>query len=205
MSGKKKNPLMWVLIVAAICLFRCGSDKPEETGETATIETETAVENGTNEETEAEKAEAFEELEESEESEESEEIEEIEEAQAEECVEETPEGQIPEEKATEAPAPDEVHEEEDAPMLPPEQEVIAESIPEVQTESVPEAQAESVQPVVESPVVEAGYILNTNTMKIHSIYCGYAEEIKPENKGAFSGDPQELINQGYTYCKRCLG
>ncbi len=46
------------------------------------------------------------------------------------------------------------------------------------------------------------YILNTNTKKFHKQGCSSAEEIKEENLG-YAADREELIDMGYTPCKRC--
>lgn len=47
------------------------------------------------------------------------------------------------------------------------------------------------------------YILNTNTKKIHLPTCKSADGIKPENKEISSKNKEDLINEGYTACKRC--
>lgn len=48
-----------------------------------------------------------------------------------------------------------------------------------------------------------GYILNTNTKKFHRINCPSAEDISDENKEAFQGTREKLIQKGYEPCKRC--
>lgn len=50
---------------------------------------------------------------------------------------------------------------------------------------------------------EHTYILNTNSMKIHLPSCGYAQDIKPENKKESNRSKQSLLDQGYTPCKSC--
>lgn len=52
-------------------------------------------------------------------------------------------------------------------------------------------------------VGEIRYILNTSTKKFHLPSCGGAEDIKPDNRQAYSGDRESLIEQGYSPCKTC--
>jgi len=47
------------------------------------------------------------------------------------------------------------------------------------------------------------YILNTNSKKFHYSSCSSVKQIKNENYKKYLGDRQELINMGYTACKRC--
>lgn len=47
------------------------------------------------------------------------------------------------------------------------------------------------------------YILNTNTHKFHYPSCGSVKQMKDKNKKEFTGDRQELIDQGYDPCKKC--
>ncbi len=46
------------------------------------------------------------------------------------------------------------------------------------------------------------YILNTNTKKFHKSSCGYAKQMKEENK-EISSDRNAIIADGYSPCKRC--
>lgn len=46
------------------------------------------------------------------------------------------------------------------------------------------------------------YILNTNSKKFHYFSCFNVKQIKNENYKKYLGDRQELINMGYTACKR---
>lgn len=50
---------------------------------------------------------------------------------------------------------------------------------------------------------EITYILNTNTKKIHYPSCSSVGDIKAKNRDEFTGDRQELIDKGYSPCKRC--
>ena len=47
------------------------------------------------------------------------------------------------------------------------------------------------------------YILNTNSMKFHAEDCTQGQNIKEANKDTFSGDREELLNQGYTSSGCC--
>lgn len=47
------------------------------------------------------------------------------------------------------------------------------------------------------------YVLNTGTKKFHREDCKSVADTRPENKQAFTGSRQELIDQGYEPCKRC--
>ncbi len=47
------------------------------------------------------------------------------------------------------------------------------------------------------------YILNKNTKKIHYPWCSSVEDMAEHNKQEFTGDINEMIEKGYTPCKRC--
>lgn len=47
------------------------------------------------------------------------------------------------------------------------------------------------------------YILNTNTKKIHYPWCSSVDDMAEHNKQEFTGDINELIEQGFSPCKRC--
>ena len=49
----------------------------------------------------------------------------------------------------------------------------------------------------------ASYILNTSNHKFHLPDCSSAQTMNEENKQAYTGSRQELIDQGYTPCGRC--
>ncbi|MBQ8941216.1 MAG: copper amine oxidase N-terminal domain-containing protein [Firmicutes bacterium] len=53
-------------------------------------------------------------------------------------------------------------------------------------------------------VVSKTYILNTNTMKIHSPDCSSVSQIKPVNKQEYTGTIEELYSRGFTVCGKCL-
>lgn len=48
------------------------------------------------------------------------------------------------------------------------------------------------------------FIINTNTGKIHLPECSGADEVAEKNKEVYTGTIKELIEQGYSPCKRCL-
>ena len=47
------------------------------------------------------------------------------------------------------------------------------------------------------------YITNKNTKKFHHSYCSSVQDIKDKNKGIFNGERRELIELGFSPCKRC--
>ena len=49
----------------------------------------------------------------------------------------------------------------------------------------------------------ATYILNKNTKKIHLPSCYSVDQMKDSNKKYYTGDIDDLINQGYSPCKNC--
>lgn len=51
-------------------------------------------------------------------------------------------------------------------------------------------------------VTQGGYVLNTNSMKIHYHDCSSVDDMKEENK-AFTNDYEAAIAQGYKPCGRC--
>lgn len=50
-----------------------------------------------------------------------------------------------------------------------------------------------------------GYILNTNTMKIHRPSCSSVKKMADKNKAETDKAIQELEKEGYSPCKNCLG
>ena len=50
---------------------------------------------------------------------------------------------------------------------------------------------------------EDTYIYNKNTKKFHYPDCSSADDIKPSNRGEFTGSRDALIKKGYQPCKRC--
>lgn len=49
----------------------------------------------------------------------------------------------------------------------------------------------------------AGYVLNTNTRKFHKPDCSSVADIHGSNRESYTGDRQELLEQGYSPCGRC--
>lgn len=47
------------------------------------------------------------------------------------------------------------------------------------------------------------YVLNLNTHKFHLPSCSSVKQMSNENKGTYTGDRQDLIEQGYEPCKNC--
>ena len=47
------------------------------------------------------------------------------------------------------------------------------------------------------------YILNTNTKKFHYPYCDSVNKMSAKNKKEYSGTRDEIIDMGYSPCKRC--
>ena len=54
-----------------------------------------------------------------------------------------------------------------------------------------------------SDATETTYILNTNSMKFHLPTCSSVEDISESNKETYSGNRDDLIDQGYEPCGRC--
>lgn len=52
-------------------------------------------------------------------------------------------------------------------------------------------------------IKEVAYILNTNTKKFHYPSCSSVGQMKESNKKEYTGNRDDLINQGYEPCKRC--
>ena len=47
------------------------------------------------------------------------------------------------------------------------------------------------------------YVLNTNTHKFHRQGCSSIKQMKAKNKKVYTGTRQEIINMGYSPCKKC--
>ena len=47
------------------------------------------------------------------------------------------------------------------------------------------------------------YILNENTMKFHTQDCPSIKQMKPENCKEYTGNRQDLLDQGYEACQKC--
>jgi DNA-entry nuclease len=48
------------------------------------------------------------------------------------------------------------------------------------------------------------FIINTNTKKFHLITCASVDDMEEHNKKDYVGTVAELVEQGYSPCKRCL-
>lgn len=83
---------------------------------------------------------------------------------------------------------------------------IAESIKKAEEKNVVVAKEESPTVKEETKSEESksvDYILNKNTKKFHYPSCGSVKQMKESNKKYFSGNRQDVINQGYDPCKKC--
>ena len=54
------------------------------------------------------------------------------------------------------------------------------------------------------PEEELVYVVNTKTKKIHLPDCSSVAEIREGNRSE-TDDPESLLSQGYSWCKRCHG
>ena len=61
----------------------------------------------------------------------------------------------------------------------------------------------TVTPVKDTQKKEATFILNKNTKKIHLPSCYSVDQMKESNKKYYTGDIEDLIDQGYSRCKNC--
>lgn len=52
--------------------------------------------------------------------------------------------------------------------------------------------------------IEESYVVNTNTKKFHLPTCSSVNDMAEKNKLIYEGTLQELIDQGYSPCQRCL-
>lgn len=54
-----------------------------------------------------------------------------------------------------------------------------------------------------TPEKQYTYVYNKNTKKFHEEGCSSADDIKPKNRGEYTGTREEMIKKGYEPCKRC--
>ncbi len=66
------------------------------------------------------------------------------------------------------------------------------------------APAEDTEPSDAGELGDCDYVLNTNSKKIHLPSCSSVGNIKTENIKRFSGDPEGLTDDGYSFCRVCL-
>ncbi len=62
---------------------------------------------------------------------------------------------------------------------------------------------EATEKPTEAPAAGEKYILNKSSKKIHKESCANASIINEVNRAEYTGDPQDLIDQGYTACGSC--
>lgn len=82
-------------------------------------------------------------------------------------------------------------------------EVAAENEPITDNEVAAEIVEETPVPEPQEAVSENTYILNTNTKKFHSATCRDVGKMKDTNKQEYTGNREDIINQGYAPCKHC--
>lgn len=71
------------------------------------------------------------------------------------------------------------------------------------TQTVRTTQVHSTKPAGERHY-DKMLILNTNSKKIHSSWCSYAQNMKPANrKDISSAEVETYLGSGYTVCARC--
>lgn len=61
----------------------------------------------------------------------------------------------------------------------------------------------TINEVVKVEPTGENFILNTNTKKFHKPSCGSVSTIKDSNRKDYTGTREEVINMGYSPCKRC--
>ncbi len=62
---------------------------------------------------------------------------------------------------------------------------------------------DTVQTTSSTEAVTSSYVANKNTKKFHYPSCGSVSDMKEKNKLFFDGTRDELIDKGYSPCKRC--
>ena len=77
--------------------------------------------------------------------------------------------------------------------------------PQTSPEPAPEEPQDSQEPANEEPVEQCDFIININTKKFHLPSCPSVDRMKESNKREYIGTKEELIAQGYSPCKNCLG
>ncbi len=64
-------------------------------------------------------------------------------------------------------------------------------------------ETETVNSTETEAATASGYILNTNSKKIHKPTCHSAEKTAEKNKEYTTKTKEELLKEGYTPCKNC--
>ncbi len=75
--------------------------------------------------------------------------------------------------------------------------------PTAEPEEPEPAETEAEEPEPEETEPKVTYVANTNTKKFHIPGCSSVTDMKESNKRYFTGNREELIEQGYEPCKRC--
>lgn len=66
-----------------------------------------------------------------------------------------------------------------------------------------ESSAQSSSDTFDNQSTVGTYIVNTNTKKFHKTTCSSVQSIKEKNKKKYTGNRENLINNGYSPCKKC--
>lgn len=77
----------------------------------------------------------------------------------------------------------------------------AQPTPEPMAETTTDTGGESATEPTQSEV--GSYVVNINSGKFHRPSCSSAGDLKEENRWDYSGTRDELVNMGYSPCKRC--
>lgn len=83
------------------------------------------------------------------------------------------------------------------------EQVLEESLKEVETKVVDTKTKEETNSTTTEETKSVDYILNKNSDIFHHTWCGSVKLMKESNKIYFTGDRNDVINQGYDACKKC--
>lgn len=80
----------------------------------------------------------------------------------------------------------------------------AQSTEEISTIDEPVTENMEEEPVdIEKQEIMMEFVLNTNTMKAHTLNCPSISDMNDSNRSDFTGTSDELKSQGYEACRRC--
>lgn len=65
------------------------------------------------------------------------------------------------------------------------------------------AETEPEMQALEKETTGTVYILNTNTYKFHSLSCPSIKQMNEENLQKYTGNREDIMDQGYAPCRRC--
>lgn len=66
-----------------------------------------------------------------------------------------------------------------------------------------ESSAQSSSDTFDDQSTVGTYIVNTSTKKFHKTTCSSAQSMKEKNKKTYTGNRENLINNGYSPCEKC--